>query len=178
MAMEAKAKIKPGDTVYVIATCADAPHRASGTCWFYEAGGCPFQESGRLKYCGEREDVRGVFETVFDAVDETTKSMTLRGLSFGSVSDFRISLCHWGVIAFATRKQAETALQEMEAEREYQEKKTLFRAVEALRRFCAKTNCEHCAFCNPSFCVDGNYTACCMFRRVNPHDWNPEEVWK
>lgn len=168
---------KQGDTVYVIATCKDTLKRGSGVCYFQEFGGCPYIE-GRVNYCGEREDVPGIFESVVEMIDETAQSMTLRGMSFGSVSDFRISLCHWENIAFATRKEAEAALEQWKAERESQEKETLFRAVQAIQQFCHKANCEHCYFYNPSLCADGNYKKCCMFRRMNPYDWNPEEVWK
>ncbi len=54
-------EISCGDTVYVVATCADTLKRADGSCYFREFGGCPYQESGTLDYCGEREDALAIF---------------------------------------------------------------------------------------------------------------------
>lgn len=109
--------IKPGDTVYVIATCADALHRASGTCWFYEVGGCPFRESGRLEYCGERENVRDVFESVIDYVNYQYQRICVRWFDFRQFDEnvpFRIIRNR----VFTNRADAVEALERMERERE------------------------------------------------------------
>lgn len=108
-------KIKPGDTVYVIATCADTLKRGSGTCWFQEFGGCPYQESGALDYCGEREDVPAVFQTVVDSEDES--GLWVRGLSFGFAGE-SAPLHYIGKRIFTDRADAIEALEAMEQERE------------------------------------------------------------
>lgn len=108
-------EIKQGDTVYVIATCADTLQRQSGTCWFQEFGGCPYQESGALDYCGEREDVPAVFQSVID--DETELGLWVRGLSFGFAGE-SAPLHYIGRRIFTDRADAVAALERMERERE------------------------------------------------------------
>ena len=110
--------IKPGDTVYVIATCADTLKRGSGICWFYENGGCAFQESGRLKYCGEHENVRDVFEATVESVNRLYDEIHVRGFDFQCVVK-GISLRHnFGKRIFTDRADAVAALERMEQERE------------------------------------------------------------
>lgn len=114
--------MKKGDTVFVIATCADALHRASGTCWFYEMGGCPFQESGRLEYCGERENVPDVFEATVESVSRVYDEIRVRGFDFQSVVQ-GISLRHnLGKRIFTKRADALEALERMEQGRERKRK--------------------------------------------------------
>lgn len=109
-------KIKPGDTVYVIATCADTLKRQSGVCWFQEFGGCPYQESGALEYCGEREDVPAVFQSVIDS--ETESGPWVRGLSFSFAGE-SAPLHYIGKRVFTDRADAVEALAHMEHEREH-----------------------------------------------------------
>lgn len=110
-------EIKPGDTVYVIATCADALKRGSGTCWFYESGGCPYKDDGKLKYCGERENVPDVFESVIEYVNYHYELVRVRGFDFRKFDPnvpFRIVKNR----LFADRTAAVEALEPMERERE------------------------------------------------------------
>lgn len=109
--------IQEGDTVYVIATCADTLKRQSGTCWFQESGGCPYREDGRLKYCGERETVLDVFESVIDYVDYPHEAVRVRGFDFRQFNPtvpFRVIQKR----VFSNRADAIAALERMERERE------------------------------------------------------------
>jgi len=109
--------IKPGDTVYVIATCADALHRASGICWFYENGGCPYQASGRLEHCGDSVRVLDVFAVKVQTVE--LNAILLQGLTFGfSILCESVSKRNLGKRIFTDRAEAVEALERMERERE------------------------------------------------------------
>lgn len=118
-------EIKPSDTVFVIATCADTLKRQSGTCWFQEFGGCPYQQSGALDYCGEREDVPAVFQSVLDG--ETELGLWVRGLSFGFAGE-SAPLHYIGERIFTDRDDSVAALEHMEQERERKRQERLERA--------------------------------------------------
>lgn len=107
--------IKKGDTVYVIADCRDTLKKCGEICWFQEFGGCPYLENGALDYCGEREDVQAVFQSVID--DETELGLWVRGLSFGFIGE-AAPLHYIGKRVFTDRAAAVEALEAMERERE------------------------------------------------------------
>lgn len=108
--------IKPGDTVYVIATCADAWKRGSGTCYFYENGNCPFQQSGRLEHCGDREHALDVFAVKVGLVE--IDAILLQGITFGfSAICESVSRRYIGSHIFADRPAAEKALEQIDAKR-------------------------------------------------------------
>lgn len=110
-------ELKPGDTVYVVATCADAWKRGSGVCWFYENGGCPYQASGRLEHCGDSESVLDVFAVKVQAVE--LNAILLQGLTFGfSILCESVSKRNVGKRIFTDRADAVAALERMERERE------------------------------------------------------------
>lgn len=110
-------EVKPGDTVYVIATCADTWKRGSGVCWFQESGGCPFQASGRLEYCGERENVLDVFETKVEYVEPNCA--VLQGITFGFAGICEsVRKPYLVKRVFTDRAAAVEALERMERERE------------------------------------------------------------
>lgn len=116
--------IKTGDTVYVIATCADTWKRGSGVCWFRENGGCPFQASGRLEYCGERKTVSDVFTVKVGVVEHD--AILLQGLTFGfSILCESVSKRNVGKRVFTDRAAAVKALEAKgrERERKRQERK-------------------------------------------------------
>lgn len=110
-------ELKPGDTAYVIATCADTWKRGSGVCWFYENSGCPFQASGRLEYCGEREDVLDVFTAKVELVEHD--AILLQGMTFGfSILCESVSKRYIGKRVFTDRADAVAALEVIKRERE------------------------------------------------------------
>ena len=107
--------IKPGDTVYVIATCADTLKRQSGICWFYESGVCPFHESGRLNHCGERETVPDIFRSIVESCRYQTR-IAVRGLSFDCPAE-SAPLYYIGKRIFTDRADAERELELIDAKR-------------------------------------------------------------
>lgn len=165
-------KIKPGDTVYVIATCADTSQRADGLCYFREFGGCPYRDDGILDFCGEREDVPGLFECVVDSVDEIGARIAVRGLSFRNASE-TAPLSFVGKRIFADCGDAEKALSELE-------RKRVSAGIKAIAVFCKKTKCEDCPFYDkdyrPLFLKDEG-KSCAFQRDTEPQDWESEE-WK
>lgn len=109
--------IKKGDTVYVIATCADTWKRGSGICWFYENGGCPYQTSRRLEHCGDSENVLDVFEAKVEYAE--LGCAVLQGITFGFAGICE-SVRKPYIISrvFTNRSDAVEALERMERERE------------------------------------------------------------
>lgn len=166
--------IKPGDSVYVIATCADALQRADGNCYFREFGGCPYQDDGILEFCGEREDIPAAFESVVDGVDEAEGWIAIRGLSFRNVSE-TAPLAWIGKRIFTDAAKAEKALSELE-------RKRVSAGIAAIRSFCRKTQCADCPFFDKDFrplLLKDAGKACAFFRETEPRNWESEEYqWR
>ena len=164
--------IKPGDTVYVIATCADASQRADGFCYFSEFGGCPYRDDGILDFCGEREDVPGLFACNVDGVDEAEGWIAIRGLSFRNASE-TAPLLWIGKRIFADCDKSERALSELE-------RKRVSAGIKAIAVFCKKTQCEDCPFYDKDYrplLLKDEHKSCVFQRDTAPQDWESEE-WK
>lgn len=119
--------IKKGDTVFVIADCRDVLKRQSGVCWFQESGGCPYKDDGKLEYCGERENILDVFESVIEYVNYQYERVRVRGFNFCQFDEnvpFRIIKDR----IFTNRADAVAALERMEQERERKRRERLERA--------------------------------------------------
>ena len=164
--------IKPGDNVYVIAACADTVKRADETCYFREFGGCPFRDDGILDFCGEREDVPGLFECVVDGVDDAEGWIAIRGLSFRSVSE-TAPLSWIGKRIFTDYEKAEKALSELE-------RKRVSAGIKAIAVFCKKTQSEDSPFYDKDYrhlLLKDEGKSCEFCRETNPCEWESEE-WK